>query len=81
MQSSLQPTNISKIHLHVEHFSLRAGWRLAERLFTTKAGRKIHAELSRKGQEAIRSGPVLLGGTQKRREITWMKIPSEESVV
>ena len=35
------PTNTSKIHLHVEQFSQKTNWKLAEDLLYTKAERKV----------------------------------------
>ena len=39
-QSLLSPTNRSKIHLHVEQFSLETIWKLAERLLYNQSYKK-----------------------------------------
>lgn len=61
MWNSPPPTNTSKIHLHVEQFSLKTG-NCHKDSCTTKAVRKIHTETGKKGKQAIRLGPVTLGG-------------------
>lgn len=55
------PTNASKIHLHVERFSLKINWRLTERLLHSLAIGRIHTEVGRRGEE----GPALLGSDKK----------------
>ena len=71
-QSSPPPMNTSQIHLHTStcdavltENKLETG----RRTDTAKALRKIHMESGRKGREAIRSGPVLLGGDIEKEEI------------
>lgn len=35
-------TNMSKIHLHMEQYSWKINWKLAEDSYTTKTIRKVH---------------------------------------
>ena len=53
-QSSPAPTNTSKIHLYVEQCSLKTNWRLAKRLFITKALKK-HTQ-NQVGREEMQLG-------------------------
>ena len=53
-QSSPAPTNTSKIHLYVEQCSLKTNWRLAKRLFITKA-LKTHTQ-NQVGREEMQLG-------------------------
>lgn len=69
MQSSPPPMNMSKIHLHVERFSLKTNWRLVEGLVCTQGcNRKSHMESIRKGGEVVSMDLCPSEGTQKRRE-------------
>ena len=70
--------NTSKIHLHVEQFSQKTNWNLAESLLCNKAVRKIHMESGRKGREGIRLGTVPRGEGQRKREITWVEMLTGE---
>ena len=47
---------ISKIHLHVELFSLKSNWRLAERILHNQGCKMIHRKTGRKGRESVQSG-------------------------
>lgn len=44
------PTNVSKVHLHMEQFSLKTDWQ-AEDSFMIMAVRKTHVKLGKKGKE------------------------------
>lgn len=57
--------NISKMYLHVEQLSLKTNWNWQKDSCTTKAVRKIHLELGRKGREGSGLGPVPLGRDSK----------------
>ena len=62
MWNSPPPMNTTKIHLYVGEFSLKTDWSYWQKDFcTTKAVRKIHTELHRKGRKEIRLGPMPLG--------------------
>lgn len=50
------PMKISKIHLHVELFSLKSNWRLAERILHNQGCKMIHRKSGRKGRESVQSG-------------------------
>lgn len=80
MWSSPPTMNISKTHLHVEQFSLKINWRLAERLFYNQGCKKnMHKESTRKGGEVIRLGPAPVGGdTEEERGIMGSEIPPGE---
>ena len=71
MQSSPLPMNTPKIYLHVEQFSLKTNWRLAERLLHSQDSKKEHMVSSRKGREAISLGPGPLGGDTEEEGVTW----------
>lgn len=61
------PTNVSKVHLHMEQFSLKTDWQADS--FMIMAVRKT----GKAGEEGKRRGrlrPVFLEGIQKRREVT-----------
>ena len=66
--------NISKMYLHVEQLSLKTNWNWQKDSCTTKAVRKIHLELGRKGREVIRLGPPrgfgIGGGFYTGRELS-----------
>ena len=46
--------------------------------YKTKDSGKIHTELHRKKTDLVRSGPLPVGRTQKRRGVTWVETPSED---
>ena len=54
--------NTSKIHLHLEQFSLKTNWKVTEGLPYNRAVRKIHVYLGRVGRKVIGLGRVPLGG-------------------
>ena len=66
-RTHLPPINISKLHAHVEQFSLKTNWRVAERLLYNQGCKKDYGELIRKGREEIRSEPVALGGDSEEK--------------
>ena len=68
--------NISKIHLHMEKFSLITNWRLVERLLYNQDCKKDPPGI-REERKAIRSGLVPLGVTQRKREIKTMLVGGE----
>ena len=69
MWSSPPPTNISKTHLHVEQFSWKTNWNLAEALLSTKAVRKISMWPSRMEKKGFGLGLVLLGEICKEQKV------------
>ena len=73
--------NTSKIHLLVEKFLLRINLRLAERLLSTKAVRKIHTELGRKRREVSGWEPQPWNRIQKRKRIKPVEILPKEWAV
>ena len=61
--------NTSKIHLHVEQFSLKINWRLAERHLSTKAVKKDpHGSQEGKRIDQVRT--CALGGDTEEKGIT-----------
>lgn len=64
---ALHPMSKSKIPLHVEQFSLKNDWKLAERVLPDQVGGKTHRESGRKGREVGRSEPVPLGGDSEKK--------------
>ena len=63
------PTNTSKIHLHVERFSLKTNWKLAERLLYNQGCKKD--PLNQVGREQKPSGQDLFPWEGTQREMTW----------
>ena len=62
MCSSPPTTNISKMHLYWRHSHWKQTGDWQKDSCKTKVVRKIHTESGRKGREAIRLGPLSLGG-------------------
>ena len=57
------PTNASNIHLHVEQFSQKTNWKLAEDLFYNQSCKKdLHITWQDGGKKAFRTGLAPLGG-------------------
>ena len=57
-----------KINLYVEQFSLKSNWRLTDRLLYNKGcKKKIHVDLSKKGREAIKLEPLLVGEDSEQK--------------
>lgn len=56
------------MHLHLEQLSLKANWRLQEGFLYNQDCKKEPLRMGRKGREAIRSGPLSLGGDWKLQE-------------
>lgn len=71
------PMKVSKVHLHVERFSLKTSWRLAEGLVCTQGcDRKSHMESSRKEGGVISMGPApLRRDTGEEGDVTSWEIP------
>ena len=63
--------NTPKVHVHVEHFSLKTNWRLAETPLYNQGCKKIHTELGRKGSDQIET-LCSWEGTQKMG-VTWVE--------
>lgn len=71
MQSLSPSKNGSKIHLHVEKFSLKATWRQAERLFYNQSCKERSTQ-SQVGKEKRSGGPVPLEGTRRGEGHHWL---------
>ena len=69
MWNSPPPMNTTKIHLYVGGFSLKTNWNYWQKDFcATKAVRKIHTELCRKGRKEIKLGLMSLGRDSEVKE-------------
>lgn len=73
--------NTSKIHLHVEQFSLKTNWKLTNGLRTTKAVRKIFTYSGMKERKEIRWGPLPLGGEHRKRKVMQVQSQPREGAV
>ena len=56
--NSPSPMNTTKIHLHVEQFSLKTNWKLAERLLYNQGYKKNPHIIRMERKKVIKSRPV-----------------------
>ena len=77
MWSSPPTMNTSKLHLHVEQFSLKTNWKPAEGLLYNQGCMKDMHIIRQEGKKSVPVPDQDLGlweGTQRKMMITWVEV-------